>query len=103
MEKQKKTLNGYKDLAPTKIENWLYIDLVLIVTIQRNMQQMVDIWTNEIVKLNMEKNIKKEKLIIINNLENDDQIVTCKQEAPDVVPTYEYLGAIVTNDDTTKE
>lgn len=40
---------------------------------------MADAWTNEIDKLNMEINIKKSKVMIINNIGND-QTTTCKQE-----------------------
>lgn len=97
--KQLQTIIGYQRLEPMKLEALMYADdIVLIADSKKKIQRLIDIWVEEIEMLKMEVNIEKSKIMIINEREQDNTQIKCKDIKLEEVTTFEYLGSIITND-----
>lgn len=93
---------GYTNMLPVKMEGLLYADdIILVADTQKKMQSLLNIWVEEIEKMNMNININKCKCMKIGkqeeNIRNRDSII-CKEEQIKMVSTCEYLGVMFTND-----
>lgn len=95
------TTIGYRNLTPTKLNSLMYADdIVLIADSKRKMQATLNVWTKELKQLNMDVNIGKSKLMIINDrsLTQEERTITCNHQKLEVVTVYEYLGSVIAND-----
>lgn len=99
-KKTPKTIVGYKDLQPIKIEALMYADdIVLIADKAKKMQKLIDIWTSEVEAMGMTINESKTKTMQIQrNNGNNTQDFTCKGKKLESVTNFEYLGTIISSD-----
>ncbi|KAI4461171.1 reverse transcriptase (rna-dependent dna polymerase) [Holotrichia oblita] len=94
------TIIGYNKLEPRKIDSLLYADdIVLIADTHNKMEKLVEIWSEEIEKLELEINSKKCITMIINKRGKDsNETIQIGGKQLERVSTYEYLGSIITED-----